>query len=98
VIARREALRIISNSRSTVALSAQADEDPDPGQDLQTALHRLDVMRAMAGLTVPEREAILLRYWGGRSDRQVAAVLNAPAGTVKIRIHRAHRKLARELC
>lgn len=95
VIARREALRIIANSKATVPLAAVVEETSD--QDLHNAADRLDLMHAMTLLTAAERRALLLRYWGDRSDRQVAAILETPPGTVKIRIHRAHAKLAKQL-
>ena len=50
---------------------------------------RLDVERVrkgMASLTAIQREAIMLTYFGGYSQSQVAQLLNLPLGTVKTRI------------
>ena len=50
---------------------------------------RLDaerVRKGMASLTAIQREAIMLAYFGGYSQSQVAQRLNLPLGTVKTRI------------
>ena len=50
---------------------------------------RLDLERlrkGMASLTAIQREAIMLTYFGGYSQSQVAQLLNLPLGTVKTRI------------
>lgn len=44
------------------------------------------VRRGLAALTPIQREAILLAYFGGYSQSQVAALLELPLGTVKTRI------------
>jgi RNA polymerase sigma-70 factor, ECF subfamily len=50
---------------------------------------RLDTERVrmcLASLTAIQREAIMLAYYGGYSQSQVAQRLNLPLGTVKTRI------------
>ena len=50
---------------------------------------RLDaerIRKGMASLTAIQREAIMLAYFGGYSQSQVAQLLNVPLGTVKTRI------------
>jgi DNA-directed RNA polymerase specialized sigma24 family protein len=96
VIARREALRVIASSRAIAPVLTSVEEVSD--EEMESAVSRVDVSRAMARcLTAVEQQAVVLRYWGGRTDREVAVALEAPVGTIKIRIHRAHRKLARQL-
>jgi RNA polymerase sigma-70 factor (ECF subfamily) len=51
------------------------------------------VKEAVAGLPQDERRAIELAYFGGRTYREVAAVLGAPEGTVKSRIRTGLRRL-----
>jgi RNA polymerase sigma-70 factor (ECF subfamily) len=51
------------------------------------------VKEAVAGLPQEERRAIELAYFGGRTYREVAAVLGAPEGTVKSRIRTGLRRL-----
>ncbi len=73
-----------------------ADDYPAIDQDteLAHAADRVDVARSMAGLSEDEQRAILLHYWAGRSDLEIATMLGAPVGTIKIRLHRARHKLA----
>jgi RNA polymerase sigma-70 factor (ECF subfamily) len=51
------------------------------------AARRERVRKGMASLTAIQREAIMLAYFGGYSQSQVAQRLNLPLGTVKTRIH-----------
>lgn len=52
---------------------------------------------AMARLPAPEREAVLLCYHAGLSQREAAGVLGVPEGTLKSRARSALRRLRREL-
>jgi RNA polymerase sigma-70 factor, ECF subfamily len=49
--------------------------------------------RAVAGLTDPLREVILLRFYAGRSCSQVAQMLGLPIGTVTKRLSRAYAEI-----
>ncbi|MGH2868159.1 MAG: RNA polymerase sigma factor [Solirubrobacteraceae bacterium] len=95
-IARREALRIIAR-RSPDRLCADDYPAADEDAELTRAADRVDVARGMAKLADDEQRAILLHYWAGRSDREIATMLDAPVGTIKIRLHRARHKLAQGL-
>jgi len=44
------------------------------------------VRTAMAGLTLVQREALTLAYYGGYTHTEVASMLNLPVGTAKTRI------------
>ena len=52
------------------------------------------VHRALAGLTKPNRDVVVLRYFAGLSEQQTAAALEIPPGTVKSRLSRALAHLA----
>ena len=51
------------------------------------------VRQALAGLPEAQRQAMVLAYFGGYTQREVAAVTGVPLGTVKTRMLAAMRKL-----
>lgn len=55
------------------------------------------VLAAMAELDVRHRAVVVCRHLLGWSEAETAAALSTPAGTVKSRLHRAHRILAARL-
>jgi RNA polymerase sigma-70 factor, ECF subfamily len=52
---------------------------------------------ALEQLSESDREILLLIAWEGLSPTQAAAVLGVKAATVRVRLHRARRRLARAL-
>lgn len=72
---------------------------PDPAADaaLATALDRLDLARALAGLTAKQRAVVVLHHLEDRPVREVAAILGVSEGTVKRQLHDAVAHLARLL-
>lgn len=56
--------------------------------DLTTALYRLGVV---------DREVLQLAAWEGLDPREIATVLDVPAGAVRTRLSRARARLRREL-
>ncbi|WP_324277479.1 sigma-70 family RNA polymerase sigma factor [Blastococcus brunescens] len=55
------------------------------------------VRTAMAALSQPQREALTLAYYGGYTQREVAALTGTPLGTVKTRMLAGMRRLKQEL-
>ena len=51
----------------------------------------------LKGTSDLEREVIVLRYYHGFGERQIAEVVGTPAGTVKSRLHHAVRRLRNEV-
>jgi len=49
---------------------------------------------ALAGLSQVQREALVLAYWGGFTQREIAARTGAPLGTVKTRMLGGMRQLS----
>lgn len=96
-ITRNEAFRLISRRQESARLEPLdagwevADEhalrEPD-----QTVI-RLDVARALKGLTESERRLIVLRYEQGCSHPQIAATLDIPEATARVRLHRVQKRL-----
>lgn len=56
-----------------------------------------EVRRAVDALSDGERQAVELSHRIGLTHEQIAAQLGVPIGTVKSRLHRAHRRLAAAL-
>jgi RNA polymerase sigma-70 factor (ECF subfamily) len=75
------------------ALSTEAD--PAPGVDEQAfaSVRRDQVRAALAQLPEPQRKALLLAYFGGFSQSEIAQLTGTPLGTVKTRTLAALRRL-----
>jgi RNA polymerase sigma-70 factor (ECF subfamily) len=69
----------------------------DTGERLQLGLasveRRVQARAALAELPEPQREAILLAYFGGYTQREVASLVGAPLATVRSRMAAGMRKL-----
>ncbi len=55
------------------------------------------VRTALAALRHEEREALVLRYYAGLSDSQIAEAVDRPIGTVKSQIHRGLARMENAL-
>ena len=72
----------------------QEPSQPDAFADFEA---RDELMRAMAGLSAEEREAISLRYGAALTVPEMASILGEPLTTVEGRVYRALRKLREAL-
>ncbi|MFG1991285.1 RNA polymerase sigma factor [Actinoplanes sp. NPDC048988] len=65
--------------------------DPAPAAEEEALLGAGDreVIRALGHLTTRQRQVIVLRYWSGLSEREIAGALRVTTGTVKSTAHRA---------
>jgi RNA polymerase sigma factor (sigma-70 family) len=95
MIARNEALRILARRRDDPLPDDYEPAVPPAG--VVTPEDRLAVRGALDSLNQDELRAVFLRYWTDQTEDQIAAAVNLPAGTVKIRLHRARKKLERRL-
>lgn len=66
-------------------------------EDAELKLAGEQVAAALATLAEPQREAIVLAYYGGYSQAEVAALVGAPLGTVKTRMRDGLTKLRLEM-
>jgi RNA polymerase sigma-70 factor (ECF subfamily) len=96
-ITRNEALRLIRRQRASAPCdpleSDDGLEDDRPRGGPERVALRIDVNRALHKLSAPERLLILLRYEYGCSHPQIAATLDIPEATARVRLHRAHKRL-----
>ena len=99
---RRAVDRVRSEQRrKTLALLPRDDtyDDgrPDPEAQAITALVGDATRGALAALSAAKREALVLAYWGGYTQREIAAMTSTPIGTVKSRMHAAMKDLSSSL-
>jgi len=91
---RREvSLNAMSPASSTHAPDAlsvarrAAVEGSDPVEAAELAERRRALLDALGALTQKQREAVVLHYYAGYSDREMARVLGCPSGTARQRVH-----------
>jgi RNA polymerase sigma-70 factor (ECF subfamily) len=96
-ITRNEALRLIGRRRvlsNAEPLGPDSEiEDQRATGEGERAVARLDVDRALQELAPQERLLITLRYEQDCSHPEIAAKLEIPEATARVRLHRAHKRL-----
>jgi len=103
-IARNRAIDLL-RSRSHQARLRERHDGPSPsnpaasplaGAPSEVAL-RAVVRQALALLSIPQRQAVELAYYGGLTQSEIAQQLGEPLGTVKSRTREAMERLRRLL-
>ncbi len=71
--------------------------DPKPGPEAKAIAHEQEaaVRRLLDGLAPRDREALVLRYWHEMSYEEIAQVMNTSVSSVKSRLHRAKKAMAK---
>ena len=91
VVRREENLRRWRTSDEGLELA------PDPKarveDEVEASERRTEVRAALKDLPEPQRQALLLAYFGGYTQREVAALVGVPLGTVKTRMAAGMRKM-----
>jgi len=91
----RSALRRRRTARRHTPLREVEPEGPD-ARAVMSEEHR-EVLAGLAGLPPRQREVLVLRYWSGMSEAEIATTLDISRGTVKSTASRALDALERAL-
>ncbi|MEU8342025.1 RNA polymerase sigma factor [Actinomadura meyerae] len=65
------------------------------GDIAEDVAERLAVLRAMAALPEADREVLILIAWQGLTPREAAKVMRCSPAALRVRLHRARRRLLR---
>jgi RNA polymerase sigma-70 factor (sigma-E family) len=74
--------------RNLPALTPLGHGESSPDDLLVAAAEHADVIRALRALPPRQREVLVLRYWAGLSESEIARTLGVSAGTVKSSVSR----------
>lgn len=75
--------------------TASAMTTSDPAVHAERAEERDALLHALGLVPLKQREALVLRYYAGYKDTELAAILNCPSGTVRWRLHAGLKALER---
>jgi RNA polymerase sigma-70 factor (ECF subfamily) len=89
---RRNKLDSKSLDLNDVSLLRETDT-PDPQESAEMALQREEIRNALQRLPEDQRQVIILAYFKGYTQRQIADLLAQPLGTIKTRVRLAMQKL-----
>jgi RNA polymerase sigma-70 factor (ECF subfamily) len=85
------------NNDTQPLVDMASDEQPDPHDVLELRAQSEALRAALTVLTVQEREAVEITFFGGLTQAKAAVRLNEPLGTIKTRIRSALHKLRQAL-
>lgn len=96
-----DAVKVVTRYRPQMALDDSPPEDSDPLADpapgpdelLERAETQEAVWDALAQLPPEQRAVVVLRYYLGLSEAEIATEQRVPRGTVKWRLHAARDRL-----
>lgn len=84
--------------RTSADVLDRTESDAPPVEDAVWSTLRGDRVRAaLAALPAPQREALGLSYFGGYTQREIAALTDTPLGTVKTRMLAGMQRLRTRL-
>jgi RNA polymerase sigma-70 factor, ECF subfamily len=96
MIARRRAIDRVRSAAAATTRDRRNAAVPSPSQVSdagEDAAERERLRRCLGSLSGPQREAIILAFYGGYTHPQVASALGVPLGTVKSRIRNGLARL-----
>jgi RNA polymerase sigma-70 factor (ECF subfamily) len=80
--------------RASLAAELRTWIEPAKADIGEHVAERLMVLQAMAALPEDDREILILIAWQGLTPRDAAKVLGCTAATLRVRLHRARKRLA----
>jgi RNA polymerase sigma-70 factor (ECF subfamily) len=93
-VLRRRSVRLDQyavNLEDAIPVSDAAE--PDPHESVEISQQREHVQAALAQLPEEQKQALVLAYFNGYSQSEIAQTLHQPLGTVKTRLRLAMQKL-----
>lgn len=97
-VARNTLARFERSRRRRSQLFSRLSSQPNAGAPIiESSSSHSNVTDAVAHLPKREREVIQLIYWDGLSQDEAATVIGCSANALRIRLHRAKKRLSRRL-
>lgn len=99
-ITRNEAFRLLAQRRMLVVAEPNPSEHWATGgaeSEIDLLPLKVDVRRAVARLPDRDQTLATLRYGEDLAQSRIAALLDTPEGTIKVRLHRLRQKLRCDL-
>ncbi len=94
-VGRHSLADVTGGSRVPLSLLASPDQSPERIAEAEEDLRA--VRDALEILPAGQREVVLLHYVDGLSCEEIAALLGTTSGAVRVRLHRARRRLRERL-
>jgi RNA polymerase sigma-70 factor, ECF subfamily len=91
-IARREALRLLSQRREQPLEDVDGETSDEGGRELED-LAALDLRRALRTMDGQDVQLLVGRYWQDLSDSELAEQFGVAEATVRVRLHRLRLRL-----
>jgi RNA polymerase sigma-70 factor (ECF subfamily) len=88
---RRKWYQVLPWPEPAPQIVSEPEEQPD--RRLMRGEERSEILAAIDTLGEKHRLVVILRYYGGLSNEEIAQALSIPCGTVRSRLHVARRRL-----
>jgi RNA polymerase sigma-70 factor (ECF subfamily) len=88
---RRKWYQVLPWPASAPEFASEPEEQPD--RMVIRDEHRNEILQAIDSLGDKHRLVVILRYYAGLSNEDIARILDIPSGTVRSRLHTARQQL-----
>jgi RNA polymerase sigma-70 factor, ECF subfamily len=92
---RRKWYQVLPWPEPAPTIAGEPEEQPD--RLLMRGEARQEMLAAIDALGEKHRLVVILRYYAGLSNEEIAEVLSIPSGTVRSRLHMARKRLKKAL-